>query len=431
MRRVEARQARHRSRNRAWAENIAIVALTLLAVFLAGRTGMLRETLPTLSGAQTVAGGYSTGPAVSLTGGSPVRLMVRNGDGRYGVEYNRDAVELLYHQGLYELLNGSLRGMDSPEPVQEEVWQKTLTEGENWIYYDFLDTVIFDQRDDQEAGAGRFFLVTEKGGQAEQVLYYNEGERTFYRGKLQEQVDFPTLVLSSNGAAFAFEEGKGISSLAPYMMVLDSPPSCVACEAGNPVRTLETDDWMPLVEALEFNAKAASPYTTATGSVIREGTDTLRVMNDGTLQFHGSDTGENRYTALSGREKDLQLKAEEILDRATETVRGPAALTCRSIRTLEDGQTEILFDYLLDGARVQLWGEGWAARFLFRDNVVTAYTILLRSYKATEEPCTLLPVRQAAAAAAAMGRQGAELQVVYPDDGGDRGSAVWTVRETR
>ena len=88
-------------------------------------------------------------------------------------------------------------------------------------------------------------------------------------------------------------------------------------------------------------------------------------------------------------------------------------------------------DDILNGARVQLWGEGWAARFLFRDNVVTAYTILLRSYEATEESCSLLPVRQAAAAAAAMGRQGAELQVVYPDDGGDRISAVWTVREPR
>ena len=431
MRRVEVRLARYRSRNRAWAENIAIAALALLAVFLAGRTGMLQDTLPTLSGTQTVAGGYSTGPAVSLAGGSPVRLMIRNGDGRYGVEYNRDTVELLYHQGLLELLDGSLRGMETPEPVQEEVWQKAITDGERWVFYDYLDTVIFDQRNDQEIGAGRFFLVTEKGGKVEQVLYYNEGERTFYRGRLREQVDYPSLVLSSNGAAFAFEEERGITSLSPYMMVMDSAPACLVCQAANPVQTLEADDWMPLVEALDFNAKAASPYTTATGSVIREGADTLRVMNDGTLQFHGSDTGENRYAALSEGSKDLQLKAEEILDRATQGVRGPAALSCRSIRTLEDGQTEVLFDYLLDGARVQLWGEGWAARFLFRDNVVTAYTILLRTYVATEESSTLLPVRQAAAAAAAMGRQGAELQVVYPDNGGDRVSAVWTVREPR
>ena len=357
--------------------------------------------------------------------------MISTGTGRYGAEYNQDAVELLNGQGLSELLDGSLRQMEDPEPVGEEVWQQTLTEGGRWVFYDYLDTVIFDQRNGGGAGAGRFFLVTERAGQAEQVLFYNEEERTCYRGKLREQVDYPSLVIQENGAVFAFEEGSEAKSLAPYMMVLDSPPHCTVYRAENPVQTLEADGWMPLVEALGFNAKAASPYTTATGSVIREGADTLRVMNDGTLQFHGSDAGENRYAALSDREKDLQLKAEEILDRATEQVRGKARLSCRSIRTLEDGQTEVVFDYILNGARVRLSGEGWAARFLFRDNVVTAYTVLLRSYEDTEEPCALLPVRQAAAAAAAMGRQGAELQVVYPDDGGDRVSAVWTVREPR
>ena len=431
MRRVEARMARNRTRKLAWAENAAIVLLAVLAFFLAWKTGMLQDTLPTLGPGQGVAGGYSTGPAVSLGGSSPVRMMIRDGNSRFGAEYNPDAVELMSDQGLSELLDGSLREMESPEPVSEEVWQQTLTEASKWIYYDYLDTMIFDQQNARGAGAGRFFLVTEKSGEANEVLFYNEGERTFYRGKLREQVDYPSLVIPSNGAVFAFEEGSEAESLAPYMMVLDSPPDCLVYQAANPIQTLEPDGWMPLVEALDFNAKAASPYTTATGSVIREGADTLRVMNDGTLQFHGADAGETRYSALSDREKDLQLKAEEILDQATQNFRGPAGLSCREVRTMEDGQTEVLFDYILNGARVQLWGEGWAARFLFRDNVVTAYTILLRSYEATEEFCSLLPVRQAAAAAAAMGRQGAELQVVYPDDGGDRISAVWTVREPR
>ena len=431
MKRVEARRARNRNRYLAWAENIAIMLLAVIALLLAGRTGMLQDTLPSLSGGQGVAGGYSAGPAVSLSGGRPLRMMIRNGNNRYGAEYNQDAVELLSEQGLSDLLDGSLRGMEPPESISEEVWQQTLTEETDWVFYDYLDTVIFDQQNGRGAGAGRFFLVTKKAGQADEVLFYNEEEGAFYRGRLREQVDYPSLILPSNGAVFAFETGSEAGSLAPYMMVLDSAPVCKVYQAENPVQTMEPNGWMPLVEALGFNAKAASPYTTATGSVIREGTDTLRVMNDGTLQFHGSDTGEDRYAAISEREKDVQLKAEEILDRATEQVRGEAELSCRSVCVLEDGQTEVLFDYILNGARVQLWGEGWAARFLFRDNVVMAYTILLRSYQATEEPCALLPVRQAAAAAAAMGRQGTELQLVYPDDGGDRVSAVWTVREPR
>ena len=112
-------------------------------------------------------------------------------------------------------------------------------------------------------------------------------------------------------------------------------------------------------------------------------------------------------------------------------VRGPARFYCRSIRTLGDGQIELVFHYLLDGARVQMWGEGWAARFLFRDNVVTSYAILTRSYTETEEVCPLMPARQAAAAASSMGRRGAELQIMYQDDGGQRAAASWTVREPR
>ena len=57
MRRVEARLARNRNRNRVWAENIAIAALAVLAFFLAGKTGMLQDTLAPLGSAQTVAGG--------------------------------------------------------------------------------------------------------------------------------------------------------------------------------------------------------------------------------------------------------------------------------------------------------------------------------------------------------------------------------------
>ena len=62
---------------------------------------------------------------------------------------------------------------------------------------------------------------------------------------------------------------------------------------------------------------------------------------------------------------------------------------------------------------------------------MTAYTILTRSYTDAGESCPLLPVRQAAAAAAAMGRRGAELQVTYQDDGGRQAQASWTVREPR
>ena len=430
--RLEARLARKRKRNVALAENLAIAALAVLALILAGRTGMLQNTLPVL-GSETVTGGYTVGPAISLAGEAPVRLMLQSEAGRYGVEYDQPAVDRLYDGGLSDLLDRSLRGMDQPALISEEDWQETINGTEAWVFYDFLNDIIFDQQEDLDSGAGRLFLVTGKRGQADQVCFYNEELRRFYSARLRDTVSLPDSVtsLAPNGARFAFEDQGVAQSLSPYMMVLNTAPDCPVYRTENPLEGLDEAGWTALMEVLDFNAKAVSPYTTATGSVIREGADTLRVMNDGTLQFHSSESGENRYTALSARDKDLQRKAMEIIDRVTASLRGPARISCESIRILDDGQTELLFSYLLGGARVRMWGEGWAARFLFRDNAVTAYTILTRSYSDTGETCPLLPVRQAAAAAAAMGRQGAELQVTYQDGGGTQVSASWTVREPR
>lgn len=428
-RRVLTRQARKRKRNLARAENITIMALAVLALLLAGRTGMLQNTLPTLGGGQTAESGYTVGPAVSLAGDAPVGLMLQDGKDRYGVQYDQTMVDRLYQQGLEDLLDGSLRAMEPPTAVSEETWQRAISDAEDWAFYDFLYDITFDQQ--SSPGVGRLFLVTGKGGGAEEVLFYNETDRVYYSAELREQVPIPFLDLEPNGARFAFED-QGVSEiLSPYMMILQEPPICTMYTAADPLLGLDTAGWDALLEALDFNAKAVSPYTTATGSVIREGADTLRVMNDGTLQFHSSESGEPRYMALSSRSKDLKIKAQEILDRATKDVRGPARFCCRSIRILEDGQTEVIFSYLLNGARVQMWGEGWGARFLFRDNVVTGYTILMRSYADSELLCPLLPVRQAAAAASAMGRRGAELQVTYQDDGNQQVVASWTVREPR
>ena len=430
--RLEARLARKRKRNLAIAENLAIAVLAVLALVLASRIGMLQNTLPGL-GSETVTGGYAVGPPISLAGEAPVRLMLQSEAGRYGVEYDQPTVDRLYGGGLSDLLDRSLRVMDAPAPVSEEVWQETINETDAWVFYDFLNDIIFDQQEGHDSGAGRLFLVTGKRGQADQVLFYNDELRRYYSARLRDGVSLPESVTETepNGARFAFEDQGVSQSLSPNMMVLNTAPDCPVYRAQNPLEGLDEAGWTVLLEALDFNAKAASPYTTVTGSVIREGADTLRVMDDGTLQFHSSESGENRYAALSARDKDLQRKAVEIIDRATASVRGPVRVSCQSIRTLDDGQTELLFCYLLNGARVQMWGEGWAARFLFRDNVVTAYSILTRSFSDAGETCPLLPVRQAAAAAAAMGQRGAELQVTYQDGGGTEVSASWTIREPR
>ena len=164
--------------------------------------------------------------------------------------------------------------------------------------------------------------------------------------------------------------------------------------------------------------------------MIREGAGTLRIQKDGTVSFHGSDSGDARYQALSQRHIDLQIKAEEILDQIMLDMPSEVQMRCQDIETLADGSVELTFCYLLDGAKVQLWKEGWAARFVFQGADLTSFEICLRQYQGTEASCAILPETQAAAAADAMGQKGKELQLCYRDDGSsDAISAGWTVRE--
>ena len=79
---------------------------------------------------------------------------------------------------------------------------------------------------------------------------------------------------------------------------------------------------------------------------------------------------------------------------------------------------------------MQLWDEGWAARFVFSGSDLMSFTICLRQYTGTDQTTQALPERQAAAAASALGQAGKELQLCYLDTGtGEMVTADWTVRE--
>ena len=124
------------------------------------------------------------------------------------------------------------------------------------------------------------------------------------------------------------------------------------------------------------------------------------------------------------------FKAEEILDGVTAGHLGEGTMFCQSIETQEDGSVALVFCYLLNGTQVQLWEEGWSARFLFEGSDCTAFSVCLREYTLTERSQQALPERQAAAAAVAMGQTGKELQLCYLDNGTTPEIAAdWTVRE--
>ena len=148
-------------------ENALIAILVLLALVLAVRTGIFQNTLSGLGQGRALENGAAVGADVSLGGAEPVRLMFSTEKGRFGAEYDRDAVAQWYADGLAYLLEQSLRAMETPAAVTELEWQTMLLEKERWVFYDFLDDLLFS--DQLQDGAGRFFVITAAEDRAEAV----------------------------------------------------------------------------------------------------------------------------------------------------------------------------------------------------------------------------------------------------------------------
>ena len=210
-------------------ENLLILLLVCLALFLIHRTGMFQSVTEQGSGTgdeSLFAGVQDT----ALSRGTPVRLMVQNGTGRYGVQYDQTTVNRLYHDGLNDLLTQSLDTMASPQASSREAWERAVSQGSSWVYYDFLYNVSFTSQSSRGEGEARSFLITARNGRADALYYYNEETGDYYMAQLREaSLVLPALLedLVPNGGQFAFENSSLADTLAPYMMLLPDRKSVV------------------------------------------------------------------------------------------------------------------------------------------------------------------------------------------------------------
>ncbi len=413
-------------------ENILIAILACSALFLIYQSGLIQSITSqgTRVGNEILFTGVQD---TALSRGTPVRLMVQTEAGRYGVQYDEETVDGLYGAGLGDLLIQSIDAMESVKTSTQEDWQQAITQGNAWVYYDFLYNVSFTSQSSRGEGEGRRFLITARNGRADAVYYYNEETEEYYQGQLRESgLSLPAALetLTPNQGHFAFEDDELADSLAPDMMLLAETILCPVYTVENPLKDWGTAEREALLESLDFSLRASAIYEAADGTVIQEGSDTLRIQKSGKITFHAAESGTARFQALSTREKDLQIKAEEILGTVTQGLVGQGRSLCQGIETLEDGSVELKFCYLLNGTQVQLWEEGWSARFLFEGSELTDFTIYLREYTPAERSCGVLLERQAVAAAVAQGQTGKELQLYYPDGGDQEIAPSWSIRET-
>ena len=132
-------------------------------------------------------------------------------------------------------------------------------------------------------GEARSFLITARNGRADALYYYNEETGDYYMAQLREaSLVLPALLedLVPNGGQFAFENSSLADTLAPYMMLLPQPPLCPVYTGANPLDDWDTADQEALLEALDFNPRASAVYEAVDGTVIQEGSDTLRIQKN-------------------------------------------------------------------------------------------------------------------------------------------------------
>lgn len=419
-------------RNRGRMENVLIVLLFCSALFLMGKAGLFEGFQEILGLGQNTASN-SDGQSMALSQETPVRLVIQTQAGRYGVQYDQKTVDGLYGGGLDLLLAGALSSVTEVQAVSQEKWQQVISEEGHWIYYDFLYDIPFSTADTRSDGQARCFLVTERAGTINALYYYDAANDGYYAGvaswseaaSIRSQLE----ALSPNGAQFAFEAPDAYGGLSPMVLVLPQPPQCALYTVSNPLSHMDEGEENRLLEDLAINTQADTVYESADGLVVREGSDTLRILKNGTVTFHSAESGQPRYQTDASGERAQRSAAAELLRAVLAERSGEARMICESSKTTEDGNTELLFSYLLDGGQVQLYEDGWGAKFVFQGGNLLSFEIRFRQYQRQETAAPVMPERQAAAAAATMGQTGKELLVCYRDDGSGQVTAVWRLRE--
>lgn len=421
-------------------KDVLIVLLACSAVWLTTRvqrTGSLGDLLadtPQEGQGQTQAPGQ-------MEMVRPVRMAAvgRSGETtiRYGAQYDQQSTDALFQQ-VANLLVEALSDGGEMSPVGQWEWRTALTSPPS-LYFDLMEGVplsvltgwLTGESTGGEVFVRRLALAASRG---QVFLYYQDEESgQFYAGPVDvisvSRLESAVSGLSDNGACFAFEK-EGYSLLSPYTLLMPGTPQPAVYQVYNPLSREEGLN--SLLEALDFPASSSYTYQGTDGElVVRNGYDTLRVSAQGTVRYHTTEGEISRYPVASDTGGTGCYEAVEacrvLVSETLGTQCGAARLVLTHVERITGGWA-VEFGYCLDGAAVQVYEEGCAARFLVQNGQIAEITLQARSYEETAESGLVLPRLQAMAAMEAAGLEGRELLLGYQDSGGGTVTAGWIAR---
>ena len=418
-----------------WLQNLALLLLTALALFLLTRFFLLQGGWPAqVQATLDPQSAPAARPSVSghLTQRfTSVHLMV-TGDSKYG-RYGRlyvtgDDPQLQQLSGLFREALGST---SDTRPATDEELRAALAEP--GIYLGLttslpLAAVAVWLEEDAPFDLYLHAMVLATGGDDTAALYLLDREG----GVLRCATALPASAVRTlcqdaapNGSQFLWEleTDFSASALNPYTILVAQSPSPKDVTAELPGLYTAYN----LLTALDFNAYTTSRYTeTSSGiEVVEESPRTLRIGPDGTVVYTGTSAAPSLYrTGGDSLEDALQgaCRLAEVLSTGT----GATPLYFSGIQESEDGW-HIRFRYQVDGIPVRFSDEGSALSVTVSEGVITAFTYRCRSYTPIEaedsSPQPLLPPVMAAAIAA--GYSDPWLSIGYVDAGAGRLRAQW------
>lgn len=446
-----------------WGKSLLIILLAGSALLLLGNTQLYANgaaaaggnwfltalhTLPLWGQGEETDSGWSGGTMVR-----PVRLVITAPQGRAGYQYDSEAVGNLFSE-LTNTLADALTSAGTPEETTAARFRAALRGKTPGVYLDFLGQLPLVNlsawlnggrapADLADTPVRRLVLtVTESGDVA--LYYINEETGLYYVSKtspdLAERLTLFAEEVSPNGAIFAFEAGKSYEVLDPYTLLSGgSTPKLGAYQAFNPVSLTETGGSSEygtavdsLVRSLSFHPQSPSyRYGGGGGLAIQEGSEQLRISENGLVTFEAADLESPRFSLNRGKKLisrgELVSGAWEFAERVLVPLCGEAGLYVMDVQENNSGSLIVLLGYQLDGAPVLVGREGYAARLEIRNGSITAFRMQLRSYVYQGTGVAVLPELQATAALQGNGENGLELMLCYPDAMGDSVTAQWGV----
>lgn len=416
-----------------WGKSLLIILLALSLVYLVGRTQFSEKMEDSVRSLLEGHSEESTGTASDQTSSikiNPLRIAVYHNGLRYGVQYDQNTVDTDY-SNLSILFAEALSSAAAPEAVSERTWQNALCN--TGIYMDFYYPVPMNVLAGwlgEDSGTlaltdhARRICLAADGDGGVSLYYIDEQSGTYYAAPttLSQNVHLDTAVedWSPNGAQFAFEV-EGMELLGAYTLLTATPEPAVYA-VSNPLLD-DASRLESLLSELSFHSRS-STLSPVTGGQVVEGNDSLRLLENGTVMFHTIGDTDFRFS-VSGDGIEAVLKYVQTLAEATVGAWCGQAKLCLAEINETAEQTEIVFQYCLNGVPVKLPDGYSAARFVVSGGAVTDFSLYLRCYTDTEETSLVLPVVQAAAAMESMKADGKELALLYEDPGTEQISAGW------